>query len=130
MRTNIDIDDDLMAAAMAAGGFVDMEHATDIRAQYFFERALHRNAAKVQDGVDALYQLMHGVFVGQVAGVYLFASIGGGGHFSDIRKAQHLGIRTHAFTQDFAQAAGGTSEQQTIEGSGGGGGHGPSRFLL
>ena len=107
-----------------------MENAADVRAQHLFERALHRNAAKVQDGVDALYQLMHGVFVGQVAGVYLFASVSGGGHFSDIRKAQHLGIRTHAFTQDFAQAAGGTGKQQAVERSGSGEGHGPSRFLL
>lgn len=53
--------------AMPACRFVDMENAADIGAEDLFRRALHRDTAKVQDGVYPFNQLVDGLFVGKIA---------------------------------------------------------------
>ena len=61
--------------AMPACRFVDMENAADIRAEDLFERTLHRDTAKVQDGVYPFNQLVDGLFVGKVAGEHFFVAV-------------------------------------------------------
>jgi hypothetical protein len=69
---------------MATRGFVDMENAADIGAEDLFERALHRDTAKVQDGVYPFNQLVDGLFVGKVADEHFLAAVGSGSHCGDI----------------------------------------------
>ncbi|MNP09898.1 hypothetical protein D3C76_1020210 [compost metagenome] len=106
--------------AVTACRLVDVEDAADVGAEDFFERALNRHAAKMQDRVHAFDQLMHGVLVGEVAGHDFFAIIDGGGDVGDVRQANDVGVRAQALAQDFAQATGGTGQQQAIEGRWGG----------
>ncbi|MNT88273.1 hypothetical protein D3C72_2288090 [compost metagenome] len=93
---------------MTASRFVDVEHAADVGAEDFFERALYRHTAEVQDGVHAFDQSMHGLLIGKVAGDDFFAIIDGRGDVGDIRQANHVGIRPQRFAQHFTEAAGGT----------------------
>ncbi|MNP64279.1 hypothetical protein D3C76_1597630 [compost metagenome] len=74
----------------------------------------------MQDRVHAIDQLIHGVFVGEVAGHDFFAIINGRGDVGDVRQANDIGVRAQALAQDFAQATGGTGQQQAIEGRLGG----------
>lgn len=92
-----------------------MEDAADVGPEDFFERPLHRDAAEVQDRIHAFDQLVHGVFVGEVAEHDFFAIIGGRGEGGDVGQAQHLGIGAQAFTQDLAEATGSAGQQQAIE---------------
>ena len=100
--------------------FVNVEHATDVGAEDFFERPLDRDAAEMQDRIDPFDQLMHGLLVGEVAEHDFFVVIDGRGEGGDVGQAQHIGVRAQAFAQDFAQASGGTGQQQAIERSAGG----------
>lgn len=64
--------------AVATGGFVDMEDTADIRTEDLFKRTLYRDAAEMQDCVYTFNQLMNGLLVGEIAGLYFFAGVNGG----------------------------------------------------
>ncbi|MNR59335.1 hypothetical protein D3C85_1805710 [compost metagenome] len=64
----------------------------------------------MQDGIDALDQLVHGLLVRQVARHHFFAFVDGRGHVGDVRQANLAGERLEAFAQDFAKAASGTGQ--------------------
>ena len=102
---------------MPAGSFVDMENAADIGPEDFFERALYRDTAEVQDGVYPFNQLVNGVFIGKIAQEDFFMAAGSRCHWCDIREPQHLGIGLEAFAQHLPQTASSTGEKKAIEGS-------------
>ncbi|CEL29878.1 hypothetical protein SRM1_03232 [Pseudomonas fluorescens] len=101
--------------AMSARGFIDVEDAADVGAEYLFERPFNGHTAEMQDRVDAFDELVHSVFVGEIAQHDFFVIIHGRGERSDVRQTQHIGVRPQTFAQDFAQAAGSTGQQQAIE---------------
>ena len=52
---------------MTACGFVNMENPGNVRPEDFFKGALNGYTAKMQDGVDAFYQMVNRLFVRKIA---------------------------------------------------------------
>ncbi len=73
--------------AVASGRFINMENPGDIGPEDFFERALNRDSAEMQDGIYAFNQLVNSVFVGEIAQLYFFAGVDSGCHRGDIRQS-------------------------------------------